>query len=82
MAVPTKEAWNAALEARHGRDLQEKFSAAAAAVCGLGGLGSHIAPALARAGVGKLILIDFDRVELTNLHRQNYTADQVGRYKK
>ncbi|MBQ8390694.1 MAG: thiamine biosynthesis protein ThiF [Oscillibacter sp.] len=81
MAVPTKEAWNAALEARHGRELQEKFSAAAAAVCGLGGLGSHIAPALARAGVGKLILIDFDRVELTNLHRQNYKADQVGRYK-
>ena len=81
MAVPTKEAWNAALEARHGRELQEKFSAAAAAVCGLGGLGSHIATALARAGVGKLILIDFDRVELTNLHRQNYKADQVGRYK-
>ena len=81
MAVPTKEAWNAALEARHGRELQEKFSAASTAVCGLGGLGSHIAPALARAGVGKLILIDFDRVELTNLHRQNYKADQVGRYK-
>ena len=66
---------------RQGEKLQAKFSAAVVAVCGLGGLGSHIAGSLARAGVGKLILLDFDRVDITNLHRQQYKASQVGRYK-
>ena len=51
------------------------------AVCGLGGLGSHIAEALARAGIGKLILIDFDYVDVSNLHRQQYKATQVGKSK-
>lgn len=70
-----------ALEERHGRKLQESFSSATVAVCGLGGLGSNIAISLARAGIGKLILIDFDKVDITNLHRQQYKASQVGRYK-
>lgn len=78
---PTKEEWAAALAARHGAKLQNRFSAATVAICGLGGLGSNIAIALARAGIGKLILIDFDRVDLSNLHRQQYKADQIGRYK-
>ena len=67
--------------ARHGLDLHKRFSSATVAVCGLGGLGSNIAIALARAGVGRLILIDFDRVDLTNLHRQQYKANQIGCYK-
>lgn len=79
--VPAKEEWMEALSERHGEELQKKFSAAVVAVCGLGGLGSHIAFALARAGVGRLILIDFDRVDITNLHRQQYKANQIGRYK-
>jgi len=79
--IPTKKEWTDALIARHGSDLQERFSAASVAVCGLGGLGSNIAIALARAGIGKLLLIDFDRVDITNLHRQQYKADQIGRYK-
>ena len=58
-----------------------KFSSATVAVCGLGGLGSAIAIALARAGIGKLLLIDFDRVDITNLHRQQYKAKQIGKYK-
>ncbi len=79
--IPTKEEWNTALEERHGKKLHLAFSSATVAVCGLGGLGSNIAIALARAGVGKLILIDFDRVDITNLHRQQYKASQIGIYK-
>ena len=79
--IPTKEEWNNALEERHGKELHRAFSSAMVAVCGLGGLGSNIAIALARAGIGKLILIDFDRVDITNLHRQQYKADQIGMYK-
>ena len=79
--IPTKEEWNKALEERHGKELHRAFSSATVAVCGLGGLGSNIAIALARAGVGRLILIDFDRVDITNLHRQQYKADQIGMYK-
>ncbi len=70
-----------ALLDRHGKELQNKFSAATVAVCGLGGLGSNIVISLARAGIGKLILIDFDRVDITNLHRQQYKANQIGQYK-
>ena len=79
--IPTKEEWNKALEERHGKELHTAFSSATVAVCGLGGLGSNIAIALARAGVGRLILIDFDRVDITNLHRQQYKATQIGMYK-
>lgn len=63
---------------RHGEERVRAFSSAKVAVCGLGGLGSNIAVALARAGVGKLVLIDFDRVDVGNLHRQQYKACQVG----
>lgn len=73
--------WLGALSERYGEELAKKYNCATVAVCGLGGLGSNIAVALARAGVGKLILIDFDRVDLTNLHRQQYKANQIGRYK-
>lgn len=79
--IPTQEEWLAALEKRHGKVLQSHFSTATVAVCGLGGLGSNIAIALARAGIGRLILIDFDRVDITNLHRQQYKANQIGAHK-
>lgn len=76
--VPTREEMLAALEKRQGADAVRKLQAATVAVCGLGGLGSNIAISLARAGVGKLILVDFDCVDVTNLHRQQYKACQVG----
>ena len=79
--IPTKEEMQRTLEARHGKDLQAKFTGATVAICGLGGLGSNIAISLARAGVGRLILIDFDQVDISNLHRQQYMADQIGLYK-
>lgn len=79
--IPKKSAWTKALQDRHGKELVNKFSKATVAICGLGGLGSNIAVILARAGIGKLILIDFDKVDITNLHRQQYKANQIGLYK-
>ena len=79
--MPSKDEWIKALNDRHGEDLQNKISSTTVGICGLGGLGSNIAIALARAGVGKLILIDFDKVDITNLHRQQYMSSQVGMYK-
>lgn len=79
--IPSRDQWLKALTDRHGLDLQNKFWGSTVAVCGLGGLGSNIAISLARAGIGKLILIDFDKVDITNLHRQQYKAQQIGMYK-
>ena len=79
--IPSKKEWMDALAERHGTELQRRFSEATVAVCGLGGLGSNIAIALARAGIGKLILIDVDKVDITNLHRQQYKASQIGQCK-
>ncbi|AGA34322.1 Sulfur carrier protein adenylyltransferase ThiF [Thioalkalivibrio nitratireducens DSM 14787] len=53
-----------------GAEGQERLEAAHAIVMGLGGLGSPIAAYLAAAGVGRLTLVDFDEVDLTNLQRQ------------
>lgn len=77
----SKEQLQDAFIQRHGKKLQEKLSKTTVAICGLGGLGSHIAFALARVGIGKLILIDFDKVDISNLHRQQYKVTQVGMYK-
>ena len=76
--LPTRLEMEQALIERVGEKLQSQLSAATVAVCGLGGLGSNIAVSLARAGVGTLILIDFDRVDITNLNRQQYKASQLG----
>ena len=76
--VPTREQMREALAARHGAALQARLEAASVAVCGLGGLGSNIAVALARAGVGSLHLFDFDRVDISNLNRQQYLVRQLG----
>lgn len=79
--IPEKEEWMTALVKRHGAENQKRFQNATVAICGLGGLGSNIAIALARAGIGRLILIDFDQVNLTNLHRQQYNVSQIGLFK-
>ncbi len=79
--IPSKEEMYSALEKRHGSELQKKISESSVAVCGLGGLGSNIAVSLARAGIGRLHLIDFDKVELSNLNRQQYAIRHIGMYK-
>lgn len=70
-----------ALEERHTSYVQQKLAEAKVAVAGLGGLGSNVAFALARIGVGNLHLIDFDRVDITNLNRQQYFLRHIGMYK-
>ncbi len=50
-------------------------------IAGAGGLGSNVAMLLARAGIGKLIISDFDVVSVSNLGRQAFNLDQVGMYK-
>lgn len=76
--IPTKQEITSALEERHTKEVQDKLSKATVAICGLGGLGSSIAIALARTGVGKLHLIDFDNVDLSNINRQQYAIKQLG----
>ncbi len=53
-----------------GREAQLKLRDARVAIVGVGGLGSNVAMQLAAMGVGHLVLMDFDEVELTNIHRQ------------
>ena len=74
----TENEWRLALEEKQGAELCGLFAKAHVAICGAGGLGSNIAVSLARAGVGHLHIVDFDKVEITNLNRQQYFADQIG----
>jgi adenylyltransferase/sulfurtransferase len=61
---------------------QERLRASGVLVVGLGGLGSPVAMYLAAAGVGRLVLADFDAVDLSNLQRQIiHTTAQIGRPK-
>ena len=61
--------------------IREILSRRTVAVAGCGGLGSNAAVALARAGIGKLVIADPDVVELSNLNRQYYFLDDVGKKK-
>lgn len=76
--ILTEEEIKAALEERHSPEIQEKLSAGRVAIAGLGGLGSNVAYALTRIGVGHLRLIDFDVVDITNLNRQQYFMEHLG----
>lgn len=70
-----------ALAARIGSDARERLRRARVGVAGLGGLGSNIAVMLARSGVGALHLVDFDVVDESNLNRQHYFREHLGRPK-
>lgn len=81
MTIPKFEKFEKTMIERHTKEVYEKLKNASVAIAGLGGLGSNIAVSLARAGVGTLFLTDFDRVDLSNLNRQQYTVNDIGKYK-
>ena len=76
--VPAPEEMEALLMARHTPGVHEKIKGGTVGIAGCGGLGSAVAVALARIGVGRLLLADFDLVEPSNLNRQQYFVDQIG----
>lgn len=80
-AVPPEDMLQALMSSRHTPKVHEKIRNGKVGIAGLGGLGSHAALALARMGVGELVLIDFDVVEPSNLNRQAYTLKHMGAYK-
>lgn len=79
--MPPHEALEAMMSSRHTPKVHNKLKNSCVAICGLGGLGSNIAIMLARIGIGKLILIDFDVVEPSNLNRQSYFIKDLGKLK-
>jgi sulfur carrier protein ThiS adenylyltransferase len=79
--VPSAAEMEALLVARHTPGVHERVRRGTVGIAGLGGLGSTVALALARTGVGRLVLADFDVVEPSNLNRQQYGVDQIGQYK-
>ena len=74
----TREELDRAFDERFPAEIREKLRNGRAAIAGLGGLGSNIAVSLARSGVGHLLLVDFDVVDVTNLNRQVYMIPHLG----
>ncbi len=79
--IPSETEFMSMLTARNTPGLQTRFQEAVVGIAGLGGLGSHVATALARTGIGCLVLADFDVVEPSNLNRQCYDVADIGKYK-
>lgn len=76
--IPSAEELEALMAARHSPGVHQKVKEAKVGIAGLGGLGSSVAVALTRVGVGTLVVADFDVVEPSNLNRQQYFVDQIG----
>ncbi len=76
--APGVEELEALLTARHTPGVHDIVKGATIGIAGVGGLGSAIAIALVRTGIGHLIIADFDLVEPSNLNRQQYFIDQIG----
>ncbi|MCY6371076.1 sulfur carrier protein ThiS adenylyltransferase ThiF [Clostridium ganghwense] len=76
--TPTKGELEHLLVSRHTPKVHEKVKKACVGIAGLGGLGSNAAVSLARLGIGKLVLVDFDIVEPSNLNRQQYLIKHLG----
>ncbi len=79
--VPSYEELESLMVARHTPGVHTKVKQSIVGIAGLGGLGSTVAIALARIGIGKLVLVDFDVVEPSNLNRQQYAVKHIGMHK-
>lgn len=79
--IPSRKELESLMAARHTPGVHEVMKRAVIGIAGLGGLGSNVAVALARMGVGTLIIADFDMVEPSNLNRQQYFVEHIGSYK-
>ncbi len=69
------------LFARNVKGMTDNLQRRIIGVAGCGGLGSNAAVALVRAGVGRLVIADFDRVEISNLNRQHFFQNDLGQEK-
>ena len=76
--MPGREVLKAMIASRNSPELNAALASGCVGVAGLGGLGSNIALSLARTGVAKLVLADFDVVEPSNLNRQQYFVRHIG----
>lgn len=79
--IPKFEELENLMVSRHTPNVHYKLKNGKVAILGIGGLGSNIAISLARIGVGTLILADLDIVEPSNLNRQQYFINDIGKYK-
>lgn len=79
--IPSQDEMEALLFSRHTPGVHKKIKQAFVGIAGLGGLGSNVAISLARLGIGKLLLVDHDVVEPSNLNRQQFFVEQLGMYK-
>jgi len=75
---PSADELESLMMARHTPGVHERLKSSCVGIAGVGGLGSAVAVALARVGVGRLVIVDFDVVEPSNLNRQQYFIDQIG----
>lgn len=79
--IPKKHELESLMMARHTPGVFENLKNAKVTIAGCGGLGSNIAVSLARVGVGNLIICDYDIVEPSNLNRQQYFIEDIGKFK-
>jgi sulfur carrier protein ThiS adenylyltransferase len=63
------------------KEIQKVLSKKTVGIAGAGGLGSNCAVALARVGIGRIIICDYDKISRSNLNRQYYFYEQIGQHK-
>lgn len=76
--IPSEDQIDNTLSLRHTAKVNEKLRSVKVGIAGLGGLGSNIAAMLVRSGIRDLVIADHDKVDISNINRQNYFIEQLG----